>query len=94
VGQPAIENRGIFMRKVIVPAVAAMTLSLMACQSKQADNVEDAAENRADVLEDMADHTANEAKADALENKADAVEEAGENMADAIDNGSVAANAM
>lgn len=83
------------MRKLIIlPAIAAMTLGLAACQSKQADNVEDAAENRADAIDDIADQTTNEAQADALHNQADAVEAAGDNMADAIDNGSMSANGM
>jgi hypothetical protein len=82
------------MRKIIMlPLAAALSLGVAACQSKQADAVEDAAENKADAIDNMADHAPTEAQEDALHNQADAVEEAGENAADAIDNGS-AANTM
>lgn len=82
------------MNKIMVlPLIAALSLGVAACQSKQADQVEDAADNRADAIDNAADHAATEGQEDALQNQADAVREAGENAADAIDNGS-AANSM
>ena len=82
------------MRKfIIVSTAAALSLGLSACQSKKADQVEDAADNRADAIDKAADQAPTEVQEDALHNKADAVREAGENAADAIDNGT-ATNAM
>lgn len=65
--------------------VAAFALSLGACQSQEADKIEDAAENRAEAIDDMADNATNEAQEDALERKADIVEEQGEEAANQKD---------
>ncbi|WAC22297.1 hypothetical protein [Blastomonas sp. SL216] len=80
------------MRKLILTSVASIGLiSLGACQSEQADKVEDQAEAEADALENMADEAPTEAQEDALENQADAVEAAGEEKANAMDdNGEIA----
>lgn len=80
------------MRKLILTSVASIGLiSLGACQSEQADQVEDQAEAEADALENMADEAPTEAQEDALENQADAVEAAGEEKANAMDdNGEIA----
>jgi uncharacterized protein YjbJ (UPF0337 family) len=77
----------------------ASLVALGACQSKEAENVQNAydnvaenIENQADNVEGMADNmtgnaaAAAENTADALENKADAVKDAGEHAADAVDN--------
>ncbi len=80
------------MRKLILTSIASVGLiSLGACQSEQADKVEDQAEAEADALENMADEAPTEAQEDALENQADAVEAAGEEKANAMDdNGEIA----
>lgn len=74
------------MRKQILTGFAAVGLiSLGACQSEQAEQVEDQAEAEAEVLEDMADEAPTDAQEDALDAQADAVEDAGEARADQID---------
>lgn len=80
------------MKKAIVlSAIAALSFSVTACQSKQADQIEDAAENRAEAIDNMAEHAPTEAQEDALHNKADVVEEKGEEAANAKDdNGEIA----
>ena len=80
------------MRKsVLLSTIAAATLSLAACQSPEADAVEDNAEAQADVIEDQADAMPTEAGEEAMEEKADAVEEMGEEKANAMDdNGEIA----
>jgi hypothetical protein len=80
------------MRKQILTGVAAIGLiSLGACQSEQADQVEEQAEAEADTLENMADEAPTKAQENALDNQADAVEAAGEEKANAMDdNGEIA----
>jgi hypothetical protein len=80
------------MRKTItLPIIAALSFGVAACQSKEADKIEDAAENRADAIDTMADKAPTEAQEDALENKADAVRAQGEEDANAKDdNGEIA----
>lgn len=79
------------MRKFLVTPFAIGLLALAACQSEQADNTEDAAENRADQIDEMADKAPTEQQEDALENKADRVEEQGEEAANKMDdNGEIA----
>ena len=80
------------MRKIIIfSAIAAMSLGVAACQSKEADKIEDAAENRADAIDAMAEKAPTEAQEEALHNKADVVEEQGEEAANAKDdNGEIA----
>jgi|GEM_PF-1179236 hypothetical protein len=79
------------MKKTIVlPLIVALGLGVTACKSKEASQVEQAADNRADAIDNAADHAATDTQADTLHNQADAVRESGENAADAIDNGSAA----
>ncbi|WP_017669931.1 hypothetical protein [Blastomonas sp. AAP53] len=74
------------MRKLILTSIASVGLiSLGACQSEQADQVEDQAEAEAEALENMADEAPTEAQEDALDAQAEAVEDAGEARADQID---------
>ena len=87
------------MKKLSFVLAAAGLMTLAACQSPEADNVEDAGENAAemienqgDALEEMADNATTEAGEDALENaadnaynQADNVEDMAENKAEAID---------
>lgn len=77
------------MRKIVVTLAAVSALALGACQSKEADRVEDKADAQSDMLEAKADTMLPGAASDAVESKADAVEAAGEARADAIDNGAV-----
>lgn len=78
-------------RTIILPAIAALSFAVAACQSKEADQIEDAAENRAEAIDAMADKAPTEAQEEALENKADVVEEQGEEAANAKDdNGEIA----
>lgn len=78
-------------KAIILPAIAALSFSVAACQSKQADQIEDTAENRAEAIENMADHAPTEAQEEALENQADAVEAQGEEAANRKDdNGEIA----
>ena len=80
------------MRKMMmISAMAATALSLAGCQSKEADNIEEASEANAQVYEDMADNATNETQEDALENKADAITAKGEEDANnKDDNGEIA----
>ena len=64
------------MRAFILAFALALPLTLTACQSEQADAVEDAYDAEAADLD---------AQADVLEDQADAVEEAGDDAADAVD---------
>lgn len=82
------------MRKTIIALTAASALALGACQSKQADQVEDQAEAKADAIDAQADAMPEGPAKEAVEDKADAVEEAGEAKADAIDKGTAADTTM
>ena len=75
------------MRKMIIALTAASALALGACQSKQADKVEDQAEAQSDAIDAQADAMPEGPAKEATEAKADAVEDAGEAKADAIDKG-------
>ncbi|WP_257544409.1 hypothetical protein [Sphingopyxis sp. DBS4] len=75
------------MRKTIIALTAASALALGACQSKQADQVEDQAEAQSDAIDAQADAMPEGPAKEATEAKADAVEDAGEAKADAIDKG-------
>ncbi len=90
--EPMVPEGSYNMRKsMIISTVAAATLALAACQSPEADAVEDNAEAQADAIDDMADQAPTEAQEDALENKADMVEEQGEEAANKMDdNGEIA----
>lgn len=77
------------MRKFTLTLTAASALALAACQSPQADKVEDQAEAKSDAIDAQADAMPEGTAKEAMENKADAVEAAGEAKADAIDNGTV-----
>jgi hypothetical protein len=62
------------MRKLLlIPTVAATMLALAACQSPEADTVEDSAEAEADGIDEMADEAPTEAQ------------EKGEETADSMD---------
>jgi protein involved in sex pheromone biosynthesis len=79
------------MRKTIIALTAASALALGACQSKEADQVEDAAEAQADAIDAQADAMPEGPAKEATEAKADAVEAAGEEKANAMDdNGEIA----
>ena len=73
------------MRKTIIALTAASALALGACQSKQADQVEDQAEVKADAIDAQADAMPEGPAKEATEARADAVEAAGEEKANAID---------
>ncbi|MBL9069069.1 MAG: hypothetical protein JNM03_03680 [Sphingopyxis sp.] len=73
------------MRKTIIALTAASALALGACQSKQADQVEDQAEAKADAIDAQADAMPEGPAKEATEARADAVEAAGEEKANAID---------
>ena len=73
------------MRKMIIALTAASALALGACQSKEADKVEDQAEAQADAIDAQADAMPEGAAKEATEAKADAVEAAGEEKANAMD---------
>src|SRR3546814_9240738 len=62
---------------------AASALALGACQSPQADKVEDQAEAQADAIDNQTDTMPPGPAQDAMENKADVVEEQGEEKANA-----------
>jgi Ni/Co efflux regulator RcnB len=79
------------MKKLFVTLVATSALALGACQSKEADKVEDAAEAQADAIDDQADAMPDGPAKEAMEQKADVVEEKGEEKANAMDdNGEIA----
>ena len=79
------------MRKMIIALTAASALALGACQSKEADKVEDQAEAQADVIDAQADAMPEGPAKEAMETKADVVEEKGEEKANAMDdNGEIA----
>lgn len=79
------------MRKFMITGIAsAGLLSLAACQSEQADTVEDNAEAQADSLEQMADEAPTEAQEKALDAQADSVEAQGKADAEKVDNGTMA----
>src|SRR3546814_16073422 len=63
------------MRKMFITLAATSALALGACQSPQADKVEDQAEAQAEAIDDQADAMPEGAAQDAMENKADVVEE-------------------
>lgn len=75
------------MPRFALAFTAASALALGACQSPQADKVEDQAEAKSDAIDAQADAMPEGAAKDAMEHKADAVEAAGEAKADAIDKG-------
>ena len=79
-------NRGLYMKKTFVIAMAAGLVSLSACNSspteQAADNIESNTEAVADNLEDAADNVGNDAAEASLENKADAVRATGQNQAE------------
>ena len=66
------------MRKTIIALTIASALALGACQSKQADQVEDQAEAQSDAIDAQADAMPEGPAKEATEAKADAVEDAGE----------------
>ncbi|MGE0776267.1 MAG: hypothetical protein AB7G25_09025 [Sphingomonadaceae bacterium] len=72
-------------KSMALPLAAALGLMVTACQSPEADAIEDAAENRAEAIDNMADYAPTEAQEEALENRADMVEEQGEEAANARD---------
>jgi hypothetical protein len=79
------------MRKIIITLSAASALALGACQSPQADKVEDQAEAQADAIDAQADAMPEGPAQDAMEDKADKVEEMGEEKANQMDdNGEIA----
>ena len=61
------------MRKTIIALTAASALALGACQSKQADQVEDQAEAKADAIDAQADAMPEGPAKEATEARADAV---------------------
>src|SRR3546814_13333229 len=73
------------MRKMFITLAATSALALGACQSPQADKVEDQAEAQAEAIDDQADAMPEGPAPDAMENKADVVEEQGEEKANAMD---------
>ena len=73
------------MRKFAITLTAASALALGACQSPQADKVEDQAEAQADAIDAQADAMPEGPAKEATEDKADAVEAAGEEKANAMD---------
>ncbi|MBC7985710.1 MAG: hypothetical protein H7X93_03440 [Sphingomonadaceae bacterium] len=75
------------MNKLTIAAGFAAALALSACQSPEAENVEDAYDNQAEVIDEMADDTANDVAEEGLEDQADMMEEAGDNAAEAVDDG-------
>jgi hypothetical protein len=79
-------DRGLYMKKAFVIAMAAGLVSLSACNSspteQAADNIESNTEAVADNLEDAADNVGNDAAEASLENKADAVRATGQNQAE------------
>lgn len=79
------------MKKLIVTLAATSALALGACQSKEADRVEDQAEAKAEAIDAQADAMPAGPAKEAMENKADIVEEQGEEKANAMDdNGEIA----
>lgn len=79
------------MRKMFITLAATSALALGACQSPEADKVEDQAEAQADVIDAQADAMPEGPAKEAMENKADVVEEKGEEKANAMDdNGEIA----
>src|SRR3546814_6199047 len=66
------------MRKMFITLAATSALALGACQSPQADKVEDQAEAQAEAIDDQADAMPEGPAQDAMENKADVVEEQGD----------------
>ena len=61
------------MRKILITLAATSALALGACQSKEADKVEDAAEAQAEVIDDQADAMPEGPAKEAMEQKADVV---------------------
>lgn len=83
-----------FKKSVLLAATAALGLSVAACDSKQenaeekaAQDVREASDAAADAIENRADavRETSEAKADNMENKADAVRERGDAKADKME---------
>lgn len=77
------------MRKLVVTLAAVSALALGACQSKEANQVENEAEAQSDLIEAQADALPAGAASDAAETRADQVEAMGEAKADAIDDGTM-----
>lgn len=73
------------MRKFAITLTAASALALGACQSPEADRVEDQAEAQAEAIDDQADAMPEGPAKEAMEEKADRVEEMGEEKANAMD---------
>lgn len=86
------------MRPMIILAAAGAALALAACDSREAQRVENAQDQRADSLDDQADRIEQAADSmngaaganaadlvDRLEDRADAVRNAGDEAADAIE---------
>jgi uncharacterized membrane protein YqiK len=73
------------MRKIITMLAASSAFALAACQSPQADKVEDQAEAQADAIDAQADAMPEGPAKEATEAKADQVEALGEEKANAID---------
>ena len=65
------------MKKVLFLALAAVSFSFTACESKKEEAVEQAADNV---------ENAGEVKADAMENQADAVRDSADAKSDAMEN--------
>ena len=79
------------MRKMFTALAATSALAVAACQSPEADRVEDQAEAQADAIDARADAMPEGPAKEAMEDKADAVEAAGEEKANAMDdNGEIA----
>ncbi len=79
------------MRKFAITLTVASALALGACQSPEADRVEDQAEAQAEAIDAQADAMPEGPAKEAMEKKADIVEEQGEEKANAIDdNGEIA----
>lgn len=80
------------MRKLVVTLAAVSALALGACQSKEANQVENEAEAQSDMIEAQADAMPAGAASDAAESRADQVEAMGDAKADAIDDGAMTAD--
>ncbi|MDZ3832259.1 MAG: hypothetical protein U0S50_10620 [Sphingopyxis sp.] len=79
------------MRKMFITLAATSALALGACQSPEADKVEDQAEAQAEAIDTQADAMPEGPAKEAMEDKADKVEEMGEEKANAMDdNGEIA----
>lgn len=73
------------MRNILATPIAVGLFALAACQSEQADQVEDTAEAQAERIDEAADQAPTEQQEEKLENQADVVEEQGEEAANKMD---------